>query len=109
MNKTWATLISLLVVLGALVWGVSQASAQNPSSVTSCTAGATCSPAVKNAASNTPNAGNANAQPLGPPAGCKPGQLRCMNNKHRLAAAAGNADRRAKAMRAAQAKQGEVK
>jgi hypothetical protein len=86
------TRLLLLLICGVILLGASQLAAQDAKN-----------PPKQKTGSTTSAAG------ITVPEGCRPGQLRCMNNKHRLAAAAGNADRRAKAMRAAQTKQGEVK
>lgn len=91
---TWIqrTRLFLLLFCGVILVGVSQLAAQAPKN----------HPKQKTSNATT-------AAGITVPDGCKPGQMRCMNNKHRLAAAARNADRRAKAMRTAQIKQGEVK
>jgi hypothetical protein len=82
----------LLLFCGVILLGASQLAAQAPKN-----------PPKQKTSGTTSAAG------ITVPEGCRPGQLRCMNNKHRLAAAAGNADRRAKAIKLAQTKQGEVK
>ena len=92
--------MSMLLLVAALAWGVSKASAQ-----TSECKSPNCQPAATNPNSNVKKAPGAPNIASGPPV-CQPGQMRCVNNSHRWAAAIRHADARAAHLRK---HQGEVK